>query len=389
MAIRTISYSVKSDGISPNTEQQAGLQSEHAVTQLVFTLDSTLYQALLSEKDETDTLVYRFDCCDSMGGAVKTEPSALTSDTVTFTVGENLTRSGGKARVYLVISRYNAEEKTETELLSFPAKLRFENVPETDSDNGDSRESLSTLTEAAKNAAARAEQSADTAVEAQGKTEAARLAIEGDSTVIFDGNGTYGEMDVDFVVDTELSEASDNAIANKTVTAKFESTDNDISAIQQLINAMWSKIYPIGSIYISTVSTSPSTLFGGTWEQIKGRFLLAAGENEANTTTDFGSMSVGELNRPVGELGGEVTHTLTEAELASHIHQIRSDGGAKSYLVATNGSGSDGPGYSFDDSSHDYDGNTSGAFYATATGGNQPHNNMPPYLAVYVWKRTA
>ena len=229
MAIRTISYSVKSDGISPNTEQQAGLQSEHAVTQLVFTLDSTLYQALLSEKGETDTLVYRFDCCDSMGGAVKTEPSVLTSDTVSFTVGENLTRSGGKARVYLVISRYNAEEKTETELLSFPAKLRFENVPETDSDNGNSRESLSTLTEAAKNAAERAEQSADTAVEAQGKTEAARLAIEGGSTVIFDGNGTFGEMDVDFVVDTVLSKASDNAIANKAVAAKFEDIETNMT----------------------------------------------------------------------------------------------------------------------------------------------------------------
>ena len=227
MAIRTISYSVKSDGISPNTEQQAGLQSEHAVTQLVFTLDSTLYQALLSEKGETDTLVYRFDCCDSMGGAVKTEPKTLTGNTVTFAVGENLTRSGGKARVYLVISRYNAAKKTETELLSFPAKLRFENVPETDSDNGNSRESLSTLTEAAKNAAARAEQSADTAVEAQGKTEAARLAIEGDSTVIFDGNGTYGEMDVDLVVDTELSDFSGNAIANKAVTKKLSRNLSD------------------------------------------------------------------------------------------------------------------------------------------------------------------
>lgn len=237
MAIRTISYSVKSDGISPNTEQQAGLQSEHAVTQLVFTLDSTLYQALLSEKGETDTLVYRFDCCDSMGGAVKTEPSALTSDTVTFTVGENLTRSGGKARVYLVISRYNAEEKTETELLSFPAKLRFENVPETDSDNGNSRESLSTLTEAAKNAATRAEQSADTAVEAQGKTEAARLAIEGGSTVIFDGNGTFGKMDVDFVVDTELSKASDNAIANKAVAAKFEDIETNMTEAVENTNA--------------------------------------------------------------------------------------------------------------------------------------------------------
>ena len=361
MAIRTISYSVKSDGISPNTEQQAGLQSEHAVTQLVFTLDSTLYQALLREKGETDTLVYRFDCCDSMGGAVKTEPSALTSDTVTFTVGENLTRSGGKARVYLVISRYNAEEKTKTELLSFPAKLRFENVPETDSDNGNSRESLSTLTEAAKNAAARAEQSADTAVEAQGKTEAARLAIEGGSTVIFDGNGTFGEMDVDFVVDTELSEASDNAIANKTVA--------------QAINLMWSKIYPVGSIYISTVSTSPSTLFGGTWEQIKDRFLLAAGTTYA-----------------AGATGGEEKHTLTEAELP-HLEgaifnfalqnkgaTVGTSGVFKSRIAsmwvgyATEGENSDGSVSDYIDFSF---------------GDNQPHNNMPPYLAVYVWKRTA
>lgn len=346
MAIRTISYSVKNDGISPNTEQQAGLQSEHAVTQLVFTLDSTLYQALLSEKGETDTLVYRFDCCDSMGGAVKTEPSALTSDTVTFTVGENLTRSGGKARVYLVISRYNAEEKTETELLSFPAKLRFENVPETDSDNGNSRESLSTLTEAAKNAAARAEHSADTAVEAQGKTEAARLAIEGGSTVIFDGNGTFGEMDVDFVVDTELSEASDNAIANKTVA--------------QAINLMWSKIYPVGSIYISTVSTSPSTLFGGTWERIKDTFLLAAGSTYA-----------------AGATGGEATHTLTVDEMPSHQHFLAANVNENEHTE-----NSDIFSYAGWNTYYHYSA-------TTFSGGNQPHNNMPPYLAVYVWKRTA
>ena len=374
MAIRTISYSVKSDGISPNTEQQAGLQSEHAVTQLVFTLDSTLYQALLSEKGETDTLVYRFDCCDSMGGAVKTEPSALTSDTVTFTVGENLTRSGGKARVYLVISRYNAEEKTETELLSFPAKLRFENVPETDSDNGNSRESLSTLTEAAKNAATRAEQSADTAVEAQGKTEAARLAIEGGSTVIFDGNGTFGEMDVDFVVDTVLSKASDNAIANSTVAAKFEETDNSISAnsaniisIQQAINVMWSTIYPVGSIYISAASTSPATLFGGTWEQIKDTFLLAAGDTYT-----------------AGATGGEATHTLTVSEMPKHT--IKPNSGTlianteKGNSALTSGSAMASAGYLWSKGIETP---------SIEVGGGQPHNNMPPYLAVYVWKRTA
>lgn len=375
MAIRTINYSVKSDGISPNTEQQAGLQSEHAVTQLVFTLDSTLYQALLSEKQDGDALVYRFDCCDSMGGAVKTEPEALTGSTVTFTVGENLTRSGGKARVYLVISRYNSEEKTETELLSFPAKLRFENVPETDSDNGNSRESLSTLTEAAKNAAERALQSADTAVEAQGKTEAARLAIEGGSTVIFDGNGTFGEMDVDFVVDDELSKESDNAISNKAVARKFESADNNISAnasnisaIQKALNQVWSTVYPVGSIYMSVNSTSPATLFGGTWERIKDTFLLAAGDTYSS-----------------GSTGGEAEHTLTAEELPQNIGTFRTLSW-NSDNVATGA-------FSMTEQLADRTDAGTGNLYGTAqyslSGGGQPHNNMPPYLAVYVWKRTA
>ena len=48
------------------------------------------------------------------------------------------------------------------------------------------------------------------------------------------------------------------------------------------------QIYPVGSIYISTIETSPSNLFGGTWEQIKSRFLLASGENETNTTNYWG-----------------------------------------------------------------------------------------------------
>ena len=182
--------------------------------------------------------------------------------------------------------------------------------------------------------------------------------IDENTEFVFDGGDVDGGVSVDIVVDTVLSKTSNNPIANKAVATKFS----------EIIRA----IYPVGAIFISTDSTSPATLFGGTWERIKDTFLLAAGTTYAAGTT-----------------GGEATHTLTEAELASHIHQIRSDGGAKTYLVATNGSGSDGPDYSFDDSSHDYGGNVSGTFYATATGGNQPHNNMPPYLAVYVWKRTA
>lgn len=118
-----------------------------------------------------------------------------------------------------------------------------------------------------------------------------------------------------------------------------------------LINSM----YPVGSIYMSVNAANPSTLFGGTWQRIQGRFLFAADSAHAAGTT-----------------GGEETHKLTVKEMPKHSHAI-------------NGSFSEGAGYEvvingFESSTPA----TSG--YA---GGDQPHNNMPPYLSVYIWKRTA
>lgn len=110
--------------------------------------------------------------------------------------------------------------------------------------------------------------------------------------------------------------------------------------------------YPVGSIYISVNSTNPNTLFGGTWEQLKDVFLLAAGDTYS-----------------AGSTGGEATHTLTIEEMPSHTHSAA----VKAYNIP---SGYDSAG-----------GATSGS--TGATGGNQPHNNMPPYLAVYAWKRVA
>ena len=67
--------------------------------------------------------------------------------------------------------------------------------------------------------------------------------------------------------------------------------------------AITSAVYPVGSIYLSINSTNPSTLFGGTWEQIKDKFLLACGDTYTN-----------------GSTGGEATHTLTTNEIPSHSH---------------------------------------------------------------------
>lgn len=125
------------------------------------------------------------------------------------------------------------------------------------------------------------------------------------------------------------------------------------------------KTYPIGSIYMSVNSTSPSTLFGGTWVQLQDTFLYAT-----STTADTGTTA------PTGQ--GEATHTLTTNEIPSHSHQITAIHPLNNSATASS-------------SAHTTQwSNKYNTVSGTAnTGGGQAHNNMPPYMKVYMWKRTA
>lgn len=127
------------------------------------------------------------------------------------------------------------------------------------------------------------------------------------------------------------------------------------------------RTYPVGSIYMSTVSTNPKDLFGGTWEALGGRFLIGANDSYK-----------------AGATGGEATHKLTIAEMPSHNHTA---GAYDGYSIQNNGliTGGDVQGVTI---------NTGviGASSRISTkdaGGNTAHNNMPPYLSIYMWKRTA
>lgn len=123
--------------------------------------------------------------------------------------------------------------------------------------------------------------------------------------------------------------------------------------------------YPIGSIYMSTDTTNPQSRFTGTyWLPIYNRFLLGAGDTYK-----------------AGTMGGEATHTLTRSEIPSHYHD--------EYLGNDGGSDSAPSGYS-GWPSNAYTSNKT--WWATgsktsAAGGDGAHNNMPPYLAVYMWRR--
>ncbi len=113
-------------------------------------------------------------------------------------------------------------------------------------------------------------------------------------------------------------------------------------------------VYPVGSIYMSVSATSPATLFGGKWEQLKDRFLLGCGTHTNGST------------------GGEETHVLTLSEMPSHTHTQYTTiyDGAAGYFRTGNW-------------------DNHGTINTGSAGGNAAHNNMPPYLAVYIWKRTA
>lgn len=175
---------------------------------------------------------------------------------------------------------------------------------------------------------------------------------------------------------------------------KFELDSNGNLTVQSLTvqnnngnnvdsGVMLNFVYPVGSIYMSVNETNPSMLFGGTWEQLRDRFLLGCGDTYQN-----------------GAMGGEATHPLTISEMPSHNH-----------TATTNTTGAHRHGYNgwwsyaagnakgsianerLSDSERFDPFNSAGAHSHTVTinntGDGQAHNNMPPYLAVYMWKRVS
>lgn len=113
--------------------------------------------------------------------------------------------------------------------------------------------------------------------------------------------------------------------------------------------------YPVGSIYIAYNHTDPGTLFGGTWQRLTGGFLWAS---QAGDT--------------IGQTGGEKTVTLTVNQIPAHNHggTYTNAGTSRTHAWLP----SDGSAMGFD---------------MVSAGGGEAHNNMPPYIQVSIWRRTA
>ena len=213
----------------------------------------------------------------------------------------------------------------------------------------------------------------------------------GDSGTIYQttGQNTDGAMSQKATTDALNGKVpTTRKVNNKELSSNITLSASDVGAITK--TNLLDFVYPVGSIYMSMNYTSPQTFLGGTWERIQDTFLLAAGSTYSAGTT-----------------GGEATHTLTTSEMPSHTHiqnkhthsqSAHSHGIGTGCININAGWKSDARGvpvfandYNSYKKSTDSSNGTNNSTTATNqnTGGGEAHNNMPPYLAVYMWKRTA
>ena len=165
-------------------------------------------------------------------------------------------------------------------------------------------------------------------------------------------------------VDLEVNKLTAECITSKNNTFSLDNEGNlsinSLTTIKPIIDIL----YPVGAYFISSKNTNPSNFFGGTWERVKGRFLVGVDEDQT------------EFNTP-NKIGGEKTHKLTINEMPSHshLHDIENT------VVSVSGSGAWTPCITGT-------GNPSFNQNSRNTGGDQAHNNLPPYETCYIWKRT-
>lgn len=145
-------------------------------------------------------------------------------------------------------------------------------------------------------------------------------------------------------------------------TSSTSSTSGGIAATPAAVKAAIAEAklaaWPIGSIYMSVNSTSPASLFGGTWEMLSERFLIGASSAY-----------------PAGSTGGEFTHTISKSELPSYtLANAVLANGTNSAKVTTSNSGWGVPNWKYGE--------------ITTGGDGSSFSLLPPYLSVWMWKRT-
>jgi hypothetical protein len=199
-----------------------------------------------------------------------------------------------------------------------------------------------------------------------GDVTSLQASLDGKAASSHTHAGVYEPADVAIQTHLASAHAPANAQKNSDIT-KAEIEAKLTGELTSHTHPGGSQAFPVGSVFIAVVSTNPATLLGyGTWAAFAaGRMLvgLDAGQTEFDT---------------VEETGGAKTHTLTVTEMPAHTHVISSQ-------TATTGAATSYEHGTLDTSSAEAEVTE----VTGSTGGGAAHNNLPPYVVVYMWKRTA
>ena len=166
---------------------------------------------------------------------------------------------------------------------------------------------------------------------------------------------------------------------SKKIYVDEEQLNTLITRLDDIENKMTSieNCYPIGAIYLSTTAGNPSSLLGfGTWTQIEDRFLLAAGSTyTGGDTGGAATVKLSKANLPA--VSGTIA--MHNQGVATNVHDVTgcfSSGLTNGNKYRAGGSEVSGA-------------PSIGRVNFSNGGSGTAHNNMPPYLVVYMWKRTA
>jgi hypothetical protein len=216
---------------------------------------------------------------------------------------------------------------------------------------------------------------------------------------VISGTHFYNEfVAVQNEFNNKANKAGDSGQAFESLTQTKSTNDNKVATTEyvqtELVDydtklAIMQAIYPVGSIFttvsdstaLATTPAEVTTLMGfGTWAAF-GAGKVPLGIDSTDTDFDTAGSSTGSAGS-----GGTKTHELSEAEMPVHKHiwcgddQLNING-------MNNGISEYGGAFSYDASSG---ASGDGNYYNTSnTGSGDAHNNMPPYITVYMWKRTA
>tara|TARA_R110002153_G_scaffold273131_1_gene443141 strand:- start:87 stop:782 length:696 start_codon:yes stop_codon:yes gene_type:complete len=214
--------------------------------------------------------------------------------------------------------------------------------------------------------AAKLDSAVDSATFAAGSVDNASTQLSGGAIVVKDSGVTAAKLADDSVTTSKILDANvtTSKLADDSVTTAKILDDN--ITLLKLATTLKDSLYPIGSIYTNAVSAdNPSTLIGfGTWVEFgAGKVIVGIDSGDVDFDT-------------AEETGGSKTHTLTTSEMPSHSHAYTNPriGGSPNSGIGTS-------------ASMNYP--TINAGTTTSTGSDQAHNNLQPYIVVYMWKRTA